>query len=88
MLRVPFALLLTEWGGSLGNEPPGQVSDYVYSFCSWLEQQSGLFTAEAHDGYLGWVLRDYFLAVRRDLLKRCTEAELTEEKWRSAEVDL
>ena len=86
LLGVPFALLLAEWGRSLEDEPRGRVSDYASSFCSWVEQQSGLFTTDAQDDYLSWVLRDYFLAVRRDLLERCTEAGLTEDKWRSPEA--
>ena len=83
LLGVPFALLLAEWGRSLGDEPRGRVSDYASSFCSWVEQQTGLFTTEAQDDYLGWVLRDYFLAVRRALLERCTEAGLTQDIWPS-----
>jgi hypothetical protein len=80
LLRVPYAVLLEEWAASL-TEACRTVCDYAVSFTAWLEQQTGLFDDANQTWFLDWLLRDYLLAVREDILDACRDRSLDPEQW-------
>lgn len=80
LLRVPYGVLLYEWSGSLAS-PLARVRDYAASFTSWLEAQTELFDGPNQAWYLEWMLRDYLLAVRSQLLAACSTHGLTPDTW-------
>lgn len=86
LLRVPYGVLLSEWHRSL-TTPLGRVSDYADSFSCWLEEQTGLFDDANQTNFLDWILRDYFLAVRKDILDACHGQDIDPEGWKSPEAD-
>jgi hypothetical protein len=83
LLEVPYGLLLGEWSRSLPSEPLPRVADYAAAFVSWLGDQKGLFDEQAQCDYLEWMLRDYFLAVRADLLQRLESDSISPPEWKS-----
>lgn len=80
LLRVPYAVLLAEWHRTL-TAPLARVSDYATSFLMWIEAQTGIFDDANQDNFLEWMLRDYFLAVRNDILEECHRRSLQPEDW-------
>jgi hypothetical protein len=87
LLGVPYIVLLGEWARTLPDERLRLVSDYAASFGAWVEDQTELFTEKVQDGFLEWILRDFFLGVRAELLRRCELAGIADDEWGSAEAD-
>ncbi len=86
LLGIPYSVLLVEWMRTLPEQPLDTVAAYREHLVSWIAGQQRLFPSEAQDEYLGWIIRDFFLAVRRNILKSCDEQEISQEQWGSAEA--
>ena len=82
LLQVPYVVLLGEWHRSL-TTPLARVSEYAEAFCRWLEGLSGLFDDASQEAFLDWMIRDYFLSVRSEILKECERQSLPAESWES-----
>jgi hypothetical protein len=76
LLGVPYAVLLEAWCRTLPDDRLDQVSQYADHLAEWLADQHDLFTDDVQEEYFGWLLRDYFLAVRNDLLTVCRERDI------------
>jgi hypothetical protein len=81
LLGVPYMVLIEEWAGTLPDHRLDEVTDYGDHFSAWLTEQGGLFTADVQDEYFGWMVRDYFLAVRNDLVTVCQERDIDAGQW-------
>lgn len=86
LLRVPYSVLLSEWQRSLG-DPLTRVSDYSESFTRWVEAQTGLFDDANQDNFLDWVVRDYFLAIRKEILNECARQNLIVDDWKTPQAE-
>jgi len=86
LLGVPYSVFLGEWMQALPDSPLEKVLDYRTNLEAWVIAQGDLFAKDAQDEYLHWIVRDYLLAVRRDLLKRCQETGLEEGDWNSTQA--
>jgi len=82
-LGIPYSVLLVEWIRTIPPEPLPTVTSYRDHLNAWILQQKHLFPAEMQDGYFGWMVRDFFLAVRRNLLQRCEELGVVKDDWSS-----
>jgi hypothetical protein len=85
-LGVPYGLLLGEWSRSLPAGVLPRVGEYAGAFVSWLADQKALFDEQAESEYLDWMLRDYFLAVRADILERCQSERIEPDEWKSRDA--
>jgi hypothetical protein len=83
LLSVPYSVLLGEWARTLPNSPLSRVADYRTHLEAWLLDQVGLFTQDAQDQYLKWILRDVFLAIRGRILQQCEARGIAETDWHS-----
>jgi hypothetical protein len=86
-LGAPYSVLLSEWARSLPDAPLETVGDYFHNWSEWLGAQHTLFSDTAQTEFFKWMLRDYFLAVRQQLLSRCQEAGLGADEWSSDQAD-
>ncbi len=86
LLGVPYSVLLGEWIRTLPDSPLSKVSNYREHLETWVPSQSELFTKEAQDDYLSWMLRDYFLSVRDTILRQCNEQNIDDSEWESPEA--
>ena len=77
LLDVPYVVLVGEWIRTLPTTRLARVQDYGDLFTSWVTDQDKLFTQKTQDDQLAWMLRDYFLAIRTDLLERCEARNVT-----------
>jgi hypothetical protein len=76
-------VLVGEWFRTLPATRMPRVQDYSELLMSWIGDQDRLFTPKSQDDHLAWMLRDYFLAIRTDLLERCKNKNLTNKDWTS-----
>ena len=79
LMGVPYSVLFGEWMRTLPGAALANVEDYGRSFLKWVEGQRSLFTPDVQTAYLAWLFRDYFLAVRGQLLASLKEMELQHE---------
>jgi hypothetical protein len=86
LLGVPYYVLLGEWMRTLPGSPLGSVADYSTHLLDWISGQTALFTDEVQESYLDWILTDYFMSVRGNILQRCEEAGIDKDAWGSTEA--
>lgn len=84
-MKVPWTVLLREWSIRL-TEPLGSVADYAHDLVDWLQSQDTLFPGDEQERFFGWQLRDYYLAVRRQILNELAERDLEDMSWDHLDV--
>jgi hypothetical protein len=78
--------LLVEWIRTLPPEPLPTVASYRENFNDWMAQQVHLFPSEVQEAYFKWMVRDFFLAIRRNLLDTCETRNIQQDDWDSPEA--
>ena len=84
-MKVPWSVLVAEWARTTPN-PLSTVPDYARSFVRWLPTRRDLFTPDSQNAFFAWQVRDYYLAIRQDIINALQTAGLTETDWSDLDV--
>lgn len=84
-MQVPYDVLIAEWKATL-RAPLPTLHEYASSFCAWLLEQRALFDESRQRLLFRWMVRDYYLAIRRAILGKLAEEGLEDAPWDSLNV--
>ena len=84
-MGYPYEVLITEWRKTL-TRPLSTLRAYADSFVRWLSHRPDLFSQEVQEGFVEYHAREYFLELRRLILERLEELEISPESWNDEET--
>ena len=85
VMNVMWDIVIGAWSRTLV-APLATLGDYVESFLAWVRDDKQLFDEAAQSDLYEWLVRDMFLVVRRDILARLADNELSELPWDHTDV--
>ena len=85
MMGTAWDIALGAWARSLAAPLP-TVAGYADDFCRWMAQDQTFFHDVAQSNLFDFMVRDLYLAVRRDLLEELQSSGLDEADWGSIDV--
>jgi hypothetical protein len=84
-MGYPYEVLITEWRKTL-TRPLSTLRAYADSFVRWLSHRPDLFSQEVQEGFVEYHAREYFLELRRLVLEKIEEAEISPDSWNDEET--
>ena len=84
-MGYPYEVLITEWRKTL-TRPLSTLRAYADSFVRWLSHRPDLFSQEVQEGFVEYHAREYFLELRRLVLEKLEESEISPDSWNDEET--
>lgn len=81
LLGVPYAVMVAEWRNFLEPRGLATVADYARSFQDWLESHPEHLPETQQKAFFGWMVRDFYLVVRADIIRYLEEDKLDSQDW-------